>query len=106
MRHFYRERGSARRHIAHADRPAMLGDNAVTDAETQSGALAYRFRRVERIEHPRCILYAGTAVGKLDEQPVFVSSRSHPEIPFVGMLEHGVNGVVNHVEDHLLRLGG
>src|SRR2546430_17176621 len=82
----------------------MLGDDTVTNAEAQAGALANGLRCVERIEDLRRILYAGATVGKLHEKFVVQTSGRNPEIAVGGVIENGVNGVVYHIQKNLLEL--
>ena len=73
-------------HISHANRSTVLGNDAVADAQTETGSLSDRFGGVEGIEHPRGILNTGSIVGEFDDQPVVLHGCADPKITFTRAL--------------------
>src|SRR5579863_1417122 len=72
------EAGAARVGVFHANRAAVLGNDAVADAKAQAGAFADRFSGVERIKDARGIFHAGAAVGKFHKNRLLVEPGSDP----------------------------
>ena len=84
----------------------MFGDDAIANAQTETGPLADRFRRVKGIKNSGRVFNAGPAVGELDEQAVAVNPGAHPQITIAGAFQDGVDGVVHQIEKYLLKLVG
>src|SRR5580693_6348842 len=94
------------RKIAHANSAAVLGHNAIADAQAQTGSLAYRLGGVEGIKNARGLLDAGPTVGKFNKKSGFVRTGGDPYIAVSGAFQNCIDGIVYHIEKNLLQLMG
>src|SRR5271166_1529985 len=90
--------------IARADLSSVLLHNAVTDAQPQSGSLAYALGGIERLEDAMRFLDAGTRIVEFGVHISVFGVDTHLQGTAASGFQHGVDGVVDDVEKHLLQL--
>ena len=86
------------------DLPAVLFDDAITDAEAQPSSLPDRLCRIERIENAMRILDTRAVVGELNTNAIAHLESANPN--FSGTITFGyrVDGVVENIQKNLLEL--
>src|SRR5215468_5438481 len=82
----------------------VLFHNAVADAQTQAGSLAYDFGRIERIENMFWIIQPRPRIVKLADHVAVVAIYTDAQQPAASAIEHGIGGIVDDVEIDLLEL--
>ena len=84
----------------------MFRDNSVANTQAKTSSLTHGFCRVERIKHARSITDARAAIGKFHKNGISLDSGAHPEVPLFTFFKDRVNGVVDQIQEHLLKLVG
>src|SRR5579864_2801274 len=91
--------------IIHAgDLASMLPHDAVTNAQAEASSLADFFCRVERLEDAFRLRNPRSVVSDRDLHPSLALRRGDLDAPHATDFAHGVIGIVQDVEKHLLEL--
>src|SRR5262244_2623585 len=98
------DHGPAGRMIVGGNLAAMLLDDAVADAKPQPSALAHALGSVERVKSALGVEEAGTGIVELGDHASVLRAQPDMQVATASAVKHGIGGVVDHVEIHLLHL--
>ena len=94
------------RQVAHLDLAAVLFQDAIADAQAQTGSLSHRLGGVKRIENAVRVLNRRAILGELDENAIGEFPRANPDFAasFLPLARTASTALFQDVEKYLLEL--